>query len=713
MGTRSAHDSPGASRAQRRRCAGDASDERAITPVIGVALMIAVTVTLVVIVAPVVIAVSGDAGDPTPQAEFGFSYDEGVEPATTDTFGNTKSDVNGAGLMTIVLEDGQNIEAGKLEIRGGASGGTLSDADRYAPDDTVIPGEEIRVWVNRGDDIQIIWNDPNAGESAVLAEFAVRPTTDLPVFVPEPGEDCEWVEEQLASGSDLTIDGIVVDCDLSSYTVDDVDIVNGGAIVGDVPIGGDLNMDDGTVYIGDVQTAGTLTMDNGAEIGGEVVVNGSSTTSIQDSNVRGSVVVEGPVSVTSATIGGELDANGDLSVDDGIIEGQADATGDVTLTSGSRVLGDAKSAQTISLDDASEIDGDAKVPDVPTDLICNDGDSSTVAGVGCEEYKDPRYTVTIDDATQPVEGNTMEVNATVTNVGYESGSPTLDLEIDGTVEDSVTPLSVDGGTSEQTTLTWSTTSGDAGTHNGTVVAINDDGDVDDTDTEEVFVADDSRTRTGTVFEIDGNDNSLEIQTGDTVGYTVTATYDDGSTEDVTSSANVTVISGDSSDVTIDDAANEITGDDAGTVTIEGNESSFADTVDLTVSPPMADRTDVVGSSLGNPTVQFTLENTGSDPVEITDISVEGATATSGSVGKVDNDGNNETVGGGGYVNTQFIEIGGDSRSFDSNPTISGGATATFDLGEFRQSNNGKARGVSDVTFTLYFADGTSRQYTIT
>lgn len=693
---------------------GGAAGERAISPVIGVALMIAVTVTLAVIIAPVVFAVSGDAENTTPNAEFGFSYDESVEPSIEDSFGNTSSDVQAAGMMTIVFEDGDGIEAGKLRIAGGASGGNLAEASRYEPDETIIPGQEITVWVNRGDNIQLIWDDPEAGESAVLAEFAIRPTTDLPVFVPEPDVGCDWVEDQLASSSDLTIDDRVVDCELSDYSIQNIDIVNGGAAIGDVAANGDITLDDGTVYIGDVEAGGDLDLDNGAEIDGDVVVGGASSPAftIQNSRIRGSVEVTGDASVTSATIDGGLDADGTLDLSDAIIEGPASATNDMTLTTESHVFGDATSGTTISMDDQSEIDGDARLPDVANDLICNDGDNSLVDGVGCEAYKDPEYTVTIDDANQPVEGETLEVNATVENVGYESGSPTVSLYVDGATRDTAT-LSVSGESSTQTTLTWSTTSGDSGSYDAVVEVEDSGGDIHDADTEEVLVADDTRSQDGLIFEIGGNENSLEIRIGDTVGYTATATYDDGSTEDVTDSANVTVVSGDSSDVTIDEPNNEITGDNGGTVTIEGNESSFTDTVDLTVTPPMADRTDVISSTLGNPTVQFELENTGSDPVEITDISVEDATPTSGNVGKVDNDGNNETEGGGGYLNTQSIEIGGDARSFDVNPTLSGGATATFDLGEFRQSNNGKTRDVSDVTFTLYFSDGTSRQYTIT
>jgi flagellin-like protein len=708
--------------------------ERAVSPVIGVALMIAVTVALAVIVAPVVFAVSGDAGDSTPDAEFGFSYDEGVDPGQTDTFGNTSSDVRAAGLMRIVFEDGQDIEAGKIEITGGASGGNLAESPRYAADDPLIPGEEVTVWVNRGDDVQIIWDDPNAGKSEVLAEFAVRPTTDLPVFVPDPDEDCDWVEDRVPG--DLTVDGKVVHCDLSDYSVDDVDIVNDGAIIGDVPVGGDVNLDDGTVYLGGVNASGDLTMDNGAEIGGDVTVGGASspTLSVQNSKIRGSVDVGGDVSLSGATVEDELDAGGTLDLDDSIIQGSVSATGDLTLTTESTIMGDASADTNISMDGRSVIDGDASadgnitlnnydeiggdalLADVAAQLDCNDGDNSLVNGVGCEEYKEPAFTVTIDGSNQPVEGDTMLVNATVENIGYDTGYPEVSLVVDGAERDSWNPTISGESTSEQS-LTWNTANGDAGTYDAVVEVEDTDGNLHDTDTREVLVADDSRTRNGTVFEIGGNSNSLAIKVDDTVGYTVTATYDDGSVEDVTDSANLSVVSGSASNITIDDANNEITGDDGDVLTLEANDSSgYTDTVDLTVKTRMDDRTSLGGASTGSSTVTFDLDNTGAEAVEIEAISVDNASTNGNLSGiKVDNGGDNETTGAGGYVNTQFIEVGGDAYSFDVTAEIASGATETFVLEVFKEDsndNNVKTLKADEVTFTLSFTDGTSEQFTI-
>jgi len=691
--------------------------ERGVSPVIGVALMIAITVTLVVIVAPVIFTVSGSAGDSTPNADWGFSYDEAVDPERSDSFGNTSSDVGASGMMTLVLESGEDIEAGKLEIAGTASGGNLGEASAYEADEPVIPGEEIHVWVNRGDDVQLIWNDPNAGESSILAEFAVRPTSELPVFVPEPDEGCDWVEDQLdGSDDDIDISDTIVYCDLSQYTIDDIDITDGGGVISDVPVGGDVDLDDGTVYLGDVDADGDVDMDNGAEVDGDIIMNDGPTSDFvpNDARIRGSVVLNGSLDADGTTIRGSVDVTGDVNdLSNTVVEDTVSATGEVILD-GSTVSGDVNSGTRIEMDDESEIEGDIDLPDVGSDLKCNDGDSSLINGIGCEEYKEPEYTITIDDTNEPLEGDTLKVNVTVENVGYESGNPDAYLYVDGAERHNWNPV-IDGENSEEQTLTWDTSDGDAGSYDAVVKVDDQDGTLHDSDTEGVLIADDSRSQDGLLYEVDGTDN-LEIRVGDTVPYTATASYDDGSTEDVTDEVDVNVIAGDASDVTIDESTNEITGDDGGTVTVEGNESGFSDTVNVTIDPPMADRTELAGTTMDSPTVQFDLENTGSDPVEIVEIAVLNATASSGNVGKVDNDGDNETeqvAGGAGYLNTQKIEIGGSARSFDNNPVISGGDTSSSDLGEFRQSSNGKSRSVTQAGIRLTFSDGTTREYDLT
>lgn len=145
-----------------------AADDRSVSPVIGVVLMIAVTVTLVAVVAPVVFAVSNSAGESPPEADFTFFYAES-EAGTEDSFGNDGGD----GLLTIGLESGSAIPAEELSIVVESSGGELVDTDAYDSGDEMLPGDEITVSVERGDDVRIIWNESGVDNSAILDRFPV------------------------------------------------------------------------------------------------------------------------------------------------------------------------------------------------------------------------------------------------------------------------------------------------------------------------------------------------------------------------------------------------------------------------------------------------------------------------------------------------------------------------------------------------------------
>jgi hypothetical protein len=107
------------------------------------------------------------------------------------------------------------------------------------------------------------------------------------------------------------------------------------------------------------------------------------------------------------------------------------------------------------------------------DLQCDDGNGSTIGGEGCLEYREPEFTISIDDTNSPVqEGNVLRVNATIANAGVDSDTQTIALDVDGTQEDS-TSVTLDGDETTTKTLEWSTNSGDAGDYTATVSSGDD------------------------------------------------------------------------------------------------------------------------------------------------------------------------------------------------------------------------------------------------
>ena len=132
---------------------------------------------------------------------------------------------------------------------------------------------------------------------------------------------------------------------------------------------------------------------------------------------------------------------------------------------------------------------------------------------------------------------------------------------------------------------------------------------------------------------------------------------------------------------------------------------------------MADRTYVSGTAVdttndGN--IEFYLGNTGRDAVEISGIVVNASSEPQATT--VDNDGNREFAGAGGYVNIAGgITIGAsDATPLDQTATISAGTIETFSLEQFRDSNgNGRNHNNKDITVTLVFSDGSTLTFTAT
>ena len=105
-----------------------------------------------------------------------------------------------------------------------------------------------------------------------------------------------------------------------------------------------------------------------------------------------------------------------------------------------------------------------------------------------------------------------------------------------------------------------------------------------------FGEEDEAEQDGLEFEIDGEADEVTVEMGETVGYTATATFDDGSEVDVTD--DVTVTSDDVTVASVDQANNEVTGQNEGTVDVEAEHDGFTDTVEVTVEEEVDDGFDM-------------------------------------------------------------------------------------------------------------------------
>jgi len=146
-------------------------EERAVSPVIGVILMVAVVVVLAAVVTGFVFGIGDDLGDAQPTVDVQFDYDA--------TNGN----------MTILHDGGDQLtdeNVGRLEVTGpnpvaafelGASAGSVSGADSIgsAP---ITAGDEIVTLdptnsYTAGDTYELRWQSNDGSQSETLGEFTI------------------------------------------------------------------------------------------------------------------------------------------------------------------------------------------------------------------------------------------------------------------------------------------------------------------------------------------------------------------------------------------------------------------------------------------------------------------------------------------------------------------------------------------------------------
>ena len=139
----------------------------AVSSVIGVILMVAVTVILAAVVATFVLGLGEQVSDAAPETTFDFDFDEDSD--AEDSWGNNKS--NGEGLLTITHIGGPTIDASLLSVTG-SSAVSADDYDDFSEAlDQMSAGDSVSIWMNSEDSISVVWTNPGGTQSSVLRSF--------------------------------------------------------------------------------------------------------------------------------------------------------------------------------------------------------------------------------------------------------------------------------------------------------------------------------------------------------------------------------------------------------------------------------------------------------------------------------------------------------------------------------------------------------------
>jgi len=153
-------------------------DDDAVSPVIGVILMVAITVILAAVIATFVLGLGEQISETSPNTSFSFDIDDDTSPS--DSWG-TGAGSNADRYLTITHSGGPNIDAGQLGAVG-FSGSVSSGSPDYSDfststeswaSDEMSAGDSADVYVADGDTISIVWENEEGAESSVLQRFDV------------------------------------------------------------------------------------------------------------------------------------------------------------------------------------------------------------------------------------------------------------------------------------------------------------------------------------------------------------------------------------------------------------------------------------------------------------------------------------------------------------------------------------------------------------
>jgi len=146
-------------------------DDDAVSPVIGVILMVAITVILAAVIATFVLGLGEQISETSPNTSFSFDYDD--EATGSDAWGS--SIPASGGLLNVTHSGGPNIDASQLSLTGSSvsSAGTYAASNDYSSGDEISAGDSIGIAVDSGDSISIVWENEEGAESSVLQRFDV------------------------------------------------------------------------------------------------------------------------------------------------------------------------------------------------------------------------------------------------------------------------------------------------------------------------------------------------------------------------------------------------------------------------------------------------------------------------------------------------------------------------------------------------------------
>ena len=141
-------------------------DDDAVSPVIGVILMVAITVILAAVIATFVLGLGDQVSNTTPQASFSFDFDESSPNGVDLTNGGD------SGALTITHDGGDTIDASRVSIIASPGGTAAGGTDVYTSGSKIMAGSTATVQVDTDATVRVTYSGQSGDSSATLAKWS-------------------------------------------------------------------------------------------------------------------------------------------------------------------------------------------------------------------------------------------------------------------------------------------------------------------------------------------------------------------------------------------------------------------------------------------------------------------------------------------------------------------------------------------------------------
>jgi flagellin-like protein len=132
------------------------TDDKAVSPVIGVILMVAITVILAAVIGTFVLGLGDQVSENAPQASFSFDFALPAEDSNN--------------YVNITHEGGETIENSTLGIKADSSLTYQSGQSTWPDGGGVSAGDKaVFTGVSSGDTVRVVWTNPAGGGTNTIA----------------------------------------------------------------------------------------------------------------------------------------------------------------------------------------------------------------------------------------------------------------------------------------------------------------------------------------------------------------------------------------------------------------------------------------------------------------------------------------------------------------------------------------------------------------